>query len=435
MRIKTLCVAVLAGAIIGVGCGGDDTESTTSSAATAPETIADIEIDAGPFETDEDFVAAVNDYCETASGVFDRYPMYGVGAEGLADEFETTVRLDQEDLAKSKSFEAPDDLADDWDSYLEANSKLASTHQDVLAAAKKGDLEGANGVLFGPGTEAVDAATKASEDLGIECFQDDAELSQADPAAATDAAADAPQPSNTIEEAGDEWLAALQSGDCKEIVDATHAQNYPTEETVADPATGDCKGAKTNSAETEIAGSAQFGPVGMVAYKYAPGQYSYDEFIADRDNDDQFKHTTTIYAGPNGLDPAPDGNNADAKIEAFVDAIRENDADALNESLTVETLPPGEGGFAQTGPFKSIGSDPEYAKKVVSDIRADPDAEPVAARRQPDLVDVPARHDRRGLRPAGHPPARLDERVRGQRLLGAARRVAPIPLAEPGPEA
>ena len=193
--------------------------------------------------------------------------------------------------------------------------------------------------------------------------------------AATDAAGDAPQPSNTIEEAADEWLAALQSGDCKEIVDATHAQNYPTEETVADPATGDCKGAKTNSAETEIAGSAQFGPVGMVAYKYAPGQYSYDEFIADRDSNDQFKHTTTIYAGPNGLDPAPDGNNADAKIEAFVDAIRANDADALNDSLTVETPPPGEGGFAQTGPFKSIGTDPEYAKQVVSDIRADAEAD------------------------------------------------------------
>ena len=378
MRIKTLSVALLAGAIIGAGCGGDDSESTTASADSAPETIADIEFDAGPFDSDEDFVAAVNDYCGTTSEIFARYPVYGVGADGLADEFETTVRLDQEDLANVESFEAPDDLADEWDGYLEANTNLVAAHEDVLAAAEQGDLDKANGVLFGPATDAIDAVTKASEDLGIECFQEEVDLSEADPATASDAAADAPQPSNSIEEAGDEWLAALQSGDCKEIVAATHAQNYPTVESVADPTTGDCKGAKTNSAESEVVGSTQFGPVGMVAYRYAPGQYQYDEFIIDRDNDDELKHTTTIYAGPTGLDPAPEGNDADAKVEAFVNAIRDNDADALNQSLTVETLPPGEeSSFAQDGPFDALGNDPTYAKQIVSDIREDAEAEPV----------------------------------------------------------
>ena len=370
-----ICAALAAAALTAAGCGSDD--DSTTAASDAPETIAEIEVETGPFDTDDDFIAAVNDYCGEAGLVFDRYPMYGVGAEGLAAEFENLVALETDDVAKSESIEATDDLAADWQGYNDANSDLLATHEDVLAAAKSGDADKANEILFGPATKAVDATTKASEDLGVECAGADNPLSEAAPAGSADAAADAPQPSNSIEDAADEWLAALQSGDCKEIVAATHSQNYPTEESVADPLTGDCKSAKTNSASYEVAGTAQFGPVGMVAYKNAPGSYQYDEFVLDTEAGDALKHTGTDYAAENGLDPAPEDSTADTEIAAFVDAIRANDPDALNETLTVDTLPPGEGGFAQDGPFTALGNDPTYAKKIVSDIRADEEAEAV----------------------------------------------------------
>ena len=353
MRAKAIGLAMLASAIIAAGCGSS-TESGSTDSDLVPKAIADVDVQTGPFDSDDAFVTAVSDYCKAADGVFARYPVYGVSANGLAAEFTTRVGLETDDVANTKSIEAPADLADKWAEFNAANQALLDADTAILEAAKAGDEKKAEALVYGDATSATDDLSKLSGELGVDCFQEDVPLSDADPGAATDAAADAPQPSNSIDDAADEYLAAAKSGDCKQIVTAPHTQNYPTVDAIADPSTGDCSTYASNSKSTEVAGTAQFGPVGMAAYKYAPGQYSYEEFVLDPDKGDRLEHTATIYADQVGLDPAPDGNDADQQVQAFVDAIRANDPKALNATATVESPSPGESGFPQDGAGKVV---------------------------------------------------------------------------------
>jgi len=375
VRIRTICAALAAGALIAAGCGSSDEESTSEDAA--PATIAEIEVDTGPFESDDEFIGAVDDYCAEAGAVFLRYPMYGFNADGLAAEMETLVELETDDLDNLESFEAPESLADDWTAYTEANADLVAAHEDVLAAAKDGDIEEANAILNGASAKAVGATDKAQAAVGVSCSSRDEGLREDNPGEATDAAGEAPQPTNTIEEAADEYLAAMQSGECKQIVAAFHTQSRVTEEAFADPATGDCSAQADSFAKTTVAGTAEFGSYGMAALEYAPGSFSYEQFVLDPDEGDQLKHTGGVYANVNGLEAAPEDNDADQVVSGFVGAVRDNDPDALNETVTIETAPAGEGGFLQTGPFTKLGNDPEFAKAIVTDIRDDEAAEPV----------------------------------------------------------
>ena len=375
MKIWMICAALAASAMIAAGCGSGDDESTGAEAS-APATIAEIEVDTGPFDSDDEFIGAVDDYCAEAGVVFLRYPMYGFNADGLAAEMETLVDLETDDLANLESIEAPESLADGWTAYTDANADLVAAHEDVLAAAKAGDVDKANAILNGASTKAVEATDKAQEAVGVNCSSRDDGLRQDDPAEASDAAGSGPQPANTIEEAADEYLTAMQSGDCEQIVAAFHTQARVTEEFFADPASGDCSAQKASFAEATVAGAADFGSYGMAALEYAPGSFSYEQFVLDPDQGDELKHTGGVYANVNGLEAAPEGNDADEVISGFVDAVRENDPDALNETVTVETAPAGEGGFLQTGPFTKLGNDPEFAKSIVADIRADEAAAP-----------------------------------------------------------
>ena len=209
------------------GCGSDDSSDSTTASATAaaPESISEIDVDTGPFESDEDFAAAVNGYCDEAGVIYSRTPVYGITAEGLAAEFTTLVANENEDLAKTESIEAPDALADGWADYNDANAKLIASHEKVLDAAASGDVAAANDLLFTDATKAGDDVAAANDELGLECSDPDRPISDAEPAAATAAAAAAPQPTNTIDEAAEEFLAALQSGDCKEIVAVSNSQS------------------------------------------------------------------------------------------------------------------------------------------------------------------------------------------------------------------
>ncbi len=97
--------------------------------------------------------------------------------------------------------------------------------------------------------------------------------------------------------------------------------------------------------------------------------------MLDSEADGELKHTSGVYADDNGLDPPNEGIDADATAQAFLDSIRADDTDAFNDTITVETLPASEGGFLQDGgSIKQIGSDPDYGKAIVEDIRADESA-------------------------------------------------------------
>lgn len=375
MKIRLTGLALIASAALAAGCGSDDADSSTSEVAEAPATIAEIDVETGPFESEAEFTDAVNSYCQTTGQIFSRAPVYGISAEGLAAEMDRLVELERQDEEQLASIQAPDESEAAWSDYQDASSELLASHEKVLKAAESGDVDGANAILFGEATDALDALTEANEAGGFECVDPETPVSDAEPAEATDAAEGAPQPTNTIEEASDAFLAALQSGDCEQIAAESHSQAELSAEDFADPKTGDCSFQEKTFAEAEIAGTAQFGPVGIAVIQTEPGVYAYEQWVLDSEADGELKHTSGVYADYNGLAAPNEGIDADATAQAFLDAVRADDTDAFNDTITVETLPASEGGFLQDGnSIKQIGSDPNYGQAIVEDIRADDSA-------------------------------------------------------------
>ncbi len=297
MRTKAIGLAVLASAIIAAGCGSS-TESGNTDSDLVPKTIAAVDVQTGPFDSDDAFVTAVSDYCKAADGVFARYPVYGVSVNGLADEYTTRVALETDDVANTKSIQAPADLTDKWGEFNAANQALLDADTAILKAAKAGDEEKANALLYG------DAAANAIDELHQDLRRARRQLLPRGRAALRRRAGGRDRCGRGCAAVVELDLrrgrrvprGRARAASCKQIVAATHTQNYPTVDAIADPSTGDCSAYASNSKSTEVAGTAQFGPVGMAAYKYGPGQYSYEEFVLDPDKGDKLEHTATIYA-------------------------------------------------------------------------------------------------------------------------------------------
>jgi hypothetical protein len=376
MNMRLTALAMAACLALVAGCGGDDDSTTADAESEAPATIAEIEVETGPFETEEEFVDAVNGFCDTAGEIYSRAPVWGVSAPGLEAEFTRLVELELQDVEQTEAIEAPEELAEEWAAYNEASAELTAAHEDVLAAAAGGDGDEANSILGGPSTEAADELTATAEAAGVECSSAEDPLSEVEPAAATDAAADAPQPTNTIDEAAEDWLAAFQSGNCKTIVEAVHSQLNVDEDAIADP-DGTCKSRGDATSEWEVAGAVGWGPVGMAAMEVGPGQFAYEHFVIDPDKSDELRQVGETSADQNGLDPANEGIDADETISSLVDAIRADDTEAFNDALTIEALAAEEGGFVQEGDtITSIGDDPAFGEQIVTDIKADEAATP-----------------------------------------------------------
>ena len=284
-------------------------------------------------------------------------------AEGLAAEFGRRVEINgsfQEDL---ESLEPTDALADDYDAFVQASADYNDNEDAVLDAAAAGDADEANALLSGDATTAYGEAADA---LGA-CGNESGDLT-ADVAEATDAAADAPQPSNTIDEAAQAYIDALKSGDCQAIADANHSQNY------AEPAE-DCSETAELEKDTEVLATVQFGPVGAAVVGTSDSN-GYLQFMLDPVTGD-LAYTSTIYAADNGLEPPNEGIDADETVAAAVDAIRADDPDALNATLS-DDQPEGGTSFLQKGStIETLGTDPEFADRIVADIKADAEAEPV----------------------------------------------------------
>ncbi len=107
MRIRLTGLALIASAALAAGCGSSDDTDSTSETAAAPATVAEIEVDTGPFESEAEFTDAVNSYCDTAGEIFARAPVYGISAEGLAAEFDRLVELENQDAGEDRVDRGP----------------------------------------------------------------------------------------------------------------------------------------------------------------------------------------------------------------------------------------------------------------------------------------------------------------------------------------
>ncbi|MFN8111833.1 MAG: hypothetical protein U0R51_01405 [Solirubrobacterales bacterium] len=345
------------------GCGGGGDASTEE--ASVPTTPEEVTVQTGPFDTDEEFQAAASEVCDGYHLVYGAAPVYGVYAPGLVQEYERRVPINEAFQADLESLEPTDGVSDAWNRLVADGAKINAGDEKILAAAKTGDIDKAYEQINDPDLlDVYDDYNAAAEEAGA-CEPTPGFESQPIAEAAA-GAADAPQPSNDVEAAANDWLEALQSGDCERIADANHTQNY------AEPAE-DCSDLKESEKKSEVLATAQYGPVGA-AFIGTDESNAYVTFVLDPKTG-ELETTSTIYESDTGLMPAPEGIDADENVADAVAAIRDNDPKAFNATLSADQAE--EGSFVRDGPFDTISTDPLYGKRFVSDIRDSPDAEPV----------------------------------------------------------
>jgi len=348
-------LAALLVLIFGLTACGDGGEP--SDEASAPTSMEEVEPSStGPFESEEDFAAAADDLCEQADAVYARYPVLASWPAGLALELERRISDGQTLDEKYAELEPPESLESAYQDYLATSEGRLAGLEKALRLAEDDDLEGANAVFNGELAKVGEERDAAAEELGFECaLRSQLQLVDEDNVAEpTDAAAEAPQPSNTIEEAFDEYIAAVESRDCKQIAEVTHTQNFFDPNT-CDPAANDA----SLEAQTGLLVTQQYGPVGVAVLGYGEALTpSYIVFVLDPDQDDKLLYTSTLPVTGGGLAPTNEGIDADETVEAAVEAIRDNDPEALNETLPAD-VPPGEDeptptSFVKDGPFEQL---------------------------------------------------------------------------------
>ena len=378
-RVVALVAALLV-LTLGLGACGDGEGDESNEEASTPTSMAEIELSStGPFDGEEEFAAAADDLCEQADAVFARSPVLANWPAGLVLELERLIADTRTLEEKYAELEPPESLAAAYEDYLAAGEERLVALEKALKFAEDDDLDGAFSVFDGELAKIGEERDALAEELGFECvLQSELDLvDEDDIAEPTDVAAEAPQPSNTIEEAYDDYFAALESGDCKQIVEVIHTQTF-FDPKACDPAVND----PFLEDQTGLLATQQYGPVGVAVVGFGDDLVpTYNVFVLDPDQEDRLLYTSGFPVSGGGLAPPNEGIDADETVEAAVQAIRDNDPEALNETLSAD-VPPGEdeptpNSFVKDGPFDVLAeSDPIYGERIVTDIRADEDAAP-----------------------------------------------------------
>lgn len=321
--------------------------------------------DEGPLGN-EALVAEADAICTETNSQYDDLGIRGISNTGVEAEMTGTADIAEGQLEKLEALEVEADLQEDWDTYLAAVTEAVEVDKQIVADAKADDTDAVNAgfeKLTGP---VYEKRQKAAEGLGLKvCSNPDIpiETEQTGTGPADDVSYS--EPKNTIEEAADAWVAAIKSGDCKKINALIH-----TDAGTFDEAT--CKATSTNLAEADVAGTEQYGPVGIAEIVAADTQYP-TMFVEDLDGD--LKYAVSVVHDGGGLRPAPEDNDADETADSAIAALAAGDAEAFNAEIFE---PEGEGSFKVTeDDFTSIGSG-EFGKSFVSDVRkGDPKPQPL----------------------------------------------------------
>jgi hypothetical protein len=158
-----LAAVVTAGALVAGACGGDDDDAADSQRGDAPEQAAGPDSDATATTTTTIAGGATDDGAAGSSAEVDQ-----IGEMDFCDGFRAAIRLDSTTaLAGARQLEAPAEIADDWQVFLDfaetsmSDEPPAGSPAEVAAAGQAAE-EATGRVLAYVGQEcgySVDATT------------------------------------------------------------------------------------------------------------------------------------------------------------------------------------------------------------------------------------------------------------------------------------
>ncbi len=311
--------------------------------------------------TPENLASAMDEVCADFQDEFDAMGVRGLTNPQVVLEIEGATGIRQQVVEGLGAINADDEAREQLDAYIAASKKVIAGDKAVIEAAAADDTEAVN-KAFEEQTKAFDGRDAVAEEIGTEvCGQvivNDPEPSGTEPPADLEYA----EPKNTVEEAADEFVAAMESGNCQRINSIRHSDAG-----TVDKAT--CNQIAENFTEGTVKGTESYGPVGQA--EIDAGGVRYPTFFVE-DTDGVLRYGGDAINDNGGLRPAPEGNDAQETIDAAFAAIRDNDGAAFNA-----TLPDESSGFwlEDEGKFETF-SEGGYNEAFVKDVR-DTDGEPV----------------------------------------------------------
>lgn len=324
-------------------CGGDDEGSPPEGPLARPE-----------------LAAAADVVCREADARFARSGPRGITNAGLAAEFENTSEIVAARQRGLEELEPAAAVEDPYRRFLEGGAGVLAADRAVAEAAAADDEAGVD-AAFADLSRAADTRDRAAARLGMDVCGGLPEPKVEETGTGPPGDASFAEPSNTVDEALEDYLAAAKRRDCRGINEAEHSDNGRV-------GPKECASLADAYAGAKVLLTEQYGPAGAAELK-APGQPFTLYFVEDTDG--VLRRGGDIIVDDGGLRPANDGIDADDVAADTVEAIREEDTASFNETLSVDD----QSFEVEDGGFDSIGNGAGGAD-LVEAIRDDEGAAP-----------------------------------------------------------
>jgi hypothetical protein len=299
-------------------CGGGGTDQPTAVTAAAPSAP---EQPTGTLEKAA-LAEAADVNCGYQNDLFSRLGPRGKTLAGIQAESAGSIPVLEEVQALQEGLEPAAAVAPDWEEYLKASQgvidsagAVVETPDDAAAPKAFAALEQARQKTYPP-----------SDALGLKVCTFAEAATVEETKMENPASIELAEPSNTPEEAAEDLLAAIETGDCEKINAERHSD-------VGELAADSCQYLLTAYSGLDIIGSQSYGPAALVQFadqKDASRQGT-TQFVIDTDG--KLKYVSESVIGGGGIHPPSEGFDAQQTVDAALEAIRSGDSAAFAETL------------------------------------------------------------------------------------------------------
>lgn len=339
-------------------CGGGGGDSNVPTAVTAPSPNAPEQATGALEKAALAEAADVN--CGYSDELFARLGPRGKTLAGIQAETAGSIPVLEEIRALQEGLETTGPAAVDWDQYLAATQGLIESGGAVAEAPDEAEAQKAFAAL-----EAAREKTYPPADaLGLKVCTYAAPASVTETTMNDPASFDLAQPENTVEQAAEDLMAAIESGDCDRINAQRHSD-------VGELSADSCQYLINSYSGLEVIGYETYGPAALVQFadRKEASRQGTTQFVIDTDG--SLKYVNESVIGGGGIHPPSEGFDAQETVDAALAAIRDED-----EAAFAETLGP-DGAYAEAEePLTEFEAEPS-GKTFTEAVRQNPDVDAV----------------------------------------------------------
>jgi hypothetical protein len=357
LRMLAVIAATAATMSMLAACSGGGA-SGTPSAVTAPAPELPDQA-SGTLEKGA-LAEAADTNCGYSDALSARLGPRGKTLAGIQAESAGTLPVFEEVQGLQAALEPAGPVAGDWKQYLDASQGVIDAGQAVVDAEGEAEAQRAFAAL----DQARQKTYPPADALGLKVCTFAAEATVEETTMEDPENFNLAEPTNAPEQAADELISAIDSGDCEKINAQRHSD-------AGDLSPQTCEYLITGYSGLDVVGSQSYGPAAMV--QFASGEdasrQGTTQFVIDSDGKLKYVNESVIVGG--GIHPPSEGFDAQETMDAVLEAVREEDSVAFTE-----TLGPDGAYFEAEDPLAEFLSEPS-GKVVAETIRDNPEVEAV----------------------------------------------------------